>query len=244
MDDLLRKLDGQLQEAFTMPRSQNSNPDALDISYPSLKLPKIHSLIHYTHLIKLLGTPDNFDTEVTEHQHIADCKVPYLRSNKRDPQKQMVKFISRRSALATKYEFLEFYENSTELKENFKTSLGGQIRGYITLESAEMIFGLNLEGPLRTYLEDCNYPEGRGHYHRRRRAKWKQYRNLKDMKVYTFLHSEYTFIQGAQYIPLWNRLKYFRHSTSRFQTHSSMAKIYHTNVMQILDFMVAQDTTG
>ena len=145
MDELLRKLDSQFQEAFAAPMNQrsqktnpqntsksptkgkqsakstnskpNSPPDSSKLWYPSLKLPKIHSLIHYTHLIKLLGTPDNFNTEVTEHQHIADCKVPYRLCNKRDPAKQMVKFISCWGVLSAKHEFLEFIDKPPEPKQ-------------------------------------------------------------------------------------------------------------------------------
>src|SRR3954452_24929935 len=48
----------------------------------SLNLPKIHSLQHYEEKIIMFGTPDNFDTEYTEHQHIADAKDAYKRTNK------------------------------------------------------------------------------------------------------------------------------------------------------------------
>ena len=43
----------------------------------STSIPKIHSLQHYEQRVRDFGTPDNFDTEYTEHQYIVDTKQPY-----------------------------------------------------------------------------------------------------------------------------------------------------------------------
>src|SRR5215469_13706447 len=41
----------------------------LEVSPSSLNFPKFHSLQHYSESTKRFRTPDNADTEVTEHQH-------------------------------------------------------------------------------------------------------------------------------------------------------------------------------
>ena len=43
----------------------------------STSISKIHSLQHYKQRVKNFDTPDNFNTEYTEHQHIVDTKQPY-----------------------------------------------------------------------------------------------------------------------------------------------------------------------
>ena len=65
----------------------------------NLNLPKIHSLQHYEERIIMFGTPDNFDTEYTEHQHITDAKDAYKKTNKVNPISQMVKYIQHQTAL-------------------------------------------------------------------------------------------------------------------------------------------------
>ena len=59
----------------------------------NLNLPKIHSLQHYEERVLMFGTPDNFDTEYTEHQHITDAKYAYRKINKVNPIPQIVKYI-------------------------------------------------------------------------------------------------------------------------------------------------------
>ena len=40
----------------------------------STSILKIYSLQHYKQRVRDFGTPDNFDTEYTEHQHIVNTK--------------------------------------------------------------------------------------------------------------------------------------------------------------------------
>src|SRR4051812_32998449 len=61
-----------------------------DVEGCSEAFPKLHSLAHYIPRIRTWSTPDNYDTEYTEHQHIADAKQPYRRTNKNSPLGQMV----------------------------------------------------------------------------------------------------------------------------------------------------------
>src|SRR3954471_5348182 len=72
-----------------------------------MSIPKIHSLQHYEQQIRDFGTPDNFDTEYTEHQHIIDTKQSYVHTNKKDPIPQMIKHVQRRMVLEYKQMYLE-----------------------------------------------------------------------------------------------------------------------------------------
>lgn len=80
----------------------------------SMDIPKLHSLSHYINQVRRYGTPDNFDTEHMEHQHIS-VKDGYQRTNKRDPLPQMIKYFQRRSSLQMKQEYLDYLGNRTPL---------------------------------------------------------------------------------------------------------------------------------
>ena len=56
----------------------------------SVNLLKVHSLQYYNQQIREYGTPDNYDTEYTEHQHILDAKEPYRASNRCEATPQML----------------------------------------------------------------------------------------------------------------------------------------------------------
>ena len=71
-----------------------------------VNLPKIHSLNHYHQQVRTYGTPDNFDMKYTEHQHIADAKMVYKRTNKVNHIEQMVKHVQCRTALEMKQQYL------------------------------------------------------------------------------------------------------------------------------------------
>ena len=68
-------------------------------------LPKMHALAHYISRIREWGTPDNYDTEFTEHQHI-DSKKMYRRT-KINAEKQMAIHAERRMALEMKFAYSE-----------------------------------------------------------------------------------------------------------------------------------------
>ncbi|KAG8685349.1 hypothetical protein FRC11_010728 [Ceratobasidium sp. 423] len=57
-------------------------------------IPKIHMLQHYTHAIRMLGTPDGYNTEAPERLHIDLTKAGYHASNKVDDTEldQMAKY--------------------------------------------------------------------------------------------------------------------------------------------------------
>ena len=66
-----------LEHATELPKSFDDCKDEFQNVGCSVDLLKIYSLQHYNQQIREYGTPDNFDTEYTEHQHISDAKDPY-----------------------------------------------------------------------------------------------------------------------------------------------------------------------
>ncbi|CCO32034.1 hypothetical protein BN14_06086 [Rhizoctonia solani AG-1 IB] len=70
-------------------------------------IPKIHMIQHYVHLIKMLGTPDGYNTETSERLHIDFAKMGYRASNKVNVTKQMAVYIQRMEAIAMHEEYLE-----------------------------------------------------------------------------------------------------------------------------------------
>uniref|UniRef100_D8PN10 Uncharacterized protein n=1 Tax=Schizophyllum commune (strain H4-8 / FGSC 9210) TaxID=578458 RepID=D8PN10_SCHCM len=60
-----------------------------------LNIPKLHSLHHYISSIRLLGTTDNYNTEMFERLHIDFAKRGWRASNKRNAFPQMVAWLER-----------------------------------------------------------------------------------------------------------------------------------------------------
>ena len=58
-----------------------------------LNIPKFHSLHHYISSIRLLGTTDNYNTELFERLHIDFAKKGWRASNKRDTFPQMIRWL-------------------------------------------------------------------------------------------------------------------------------------------------------
>ncbi|KAG9124259.1 hypothetical protein FRC07_012232, partial [Ceratobasidium sp. 392] len=73
------------------------------------KIPKLHMLAHYTHMIREMGTPDGFNTEAPEHLHIEFAKEPWRASNKVRPLPQMVKYLQRQEAIRLHRAYLDQY---------------------------------------------------------------------------------------------------------------------------------------
>ena len=147
----------------------------------SVDLPKIHALYHYEERVKLFGTPDNFDTEYTEHQHIADAKHVYKRTNKVDPISQMVLHVQRRTALEMKYQYLDTLSNSQHISESvrYQYSLGSRAANCpVHIIHVERTYGFkDLEYCIRSYLHNCLFPEGEGKRHRVKKRNLPQLRN-------------------------------------------------------------------
>jgi hypothetical protein len=53
-------------------------------------LPRMHSMMHYRHLIEEFGAPGGLCTSITESKHIVAVKEPYRRSNRYEALWQML----------------------------------------------------------------------------------------------------------------------------------------------------------
>jgi hypothetical protein len=58
-------------------------------------IPKIHSMVHYVAMIRLLGSADGYNTEASERLHINYAKDAYQASNCKDYVKQMTTWLQR-----------------------------------------------------------------------------------------------------------------------------------------------------
>src|SRR5947209_6104186 len=98
------------------------------------------------------GTPDNYDTEYTEHQHIIDAKNPYRRSNKVNPLNKWLK---------------QLYLDTFTIALTTLLPLPPDGKGFSDLGSPTVpdvsdsfsFRGKNLELCIRSYLYDRQYPE-------------------------------------------------------------------------------------
>ncbi|QRW03561.1 beige protein [Ceratobasidium sp. AG-Ba] len=62
-------------------------------------IPKIHAAHHMAEQIRLKGTADNFSTETIEHLHIDTIKHAYPATNKKEWQKQTIRWLIRREKI-------------------------------------------------------------------------------------------------------------------------------------------------
>ena len=62
-------------------------------------LPKLHSLLHYTSLIRLFGTTNNYNTEQSERLHIDFAKDAYRTTNHKDKYPQMTVWLEHREKM-------------------------------------------------------------------------------------------------------------------------------------------------
>lgn len=140
-----------------------------DVSPSSLNFPKMHSLLHVSESTRRFGTPDNTDTEITEHQHRIDVKQPYRRTNKRDSLFQVIKFVERRTAFEDKLNYI-FSNNmsvdTSKTSEDFRHLSGVVFGGPIHIDEVSEIFGIRqLELAVQSFFHDLEFP-GTGYRHR------------------------------------------------------------------------------
>jgi hypothetical protein len=83
-----------------------------DVNHRFNKIAKLHMLSHYVHMIRELGPPDGYNTEVPEHLHIEYAKVPWQASNKVRPLPQMVTYVQRQEAVRIHHAYLDEYLES------------------------------------------------------------------------------------------------------------------------------------
>jgi hypothetical protein len=160
------------------------------ISGCSLNIPKMHALQHYAKQIPEFGSPDNFDTEYTEHQHIADAKIPYVHTNKRDHVPQMIRYNERKIVLETKKQYLENMEYTASIPNRVLCrSLGSRAKNSPIFISAGNQYGVkNLKLCIRNFLHNKLFPDGEGSRHR---VKKRNLPELESLQVFIIILFKY-----------------------------------------------------
>lgn len=93
--------------------------------HKDFEIPKLHSLLHYTAMIGLLGSADGYNTETPERMHIDFAKKAYKASNRRDYYKQMTRWLSRQAFIAYFSSYLTWLAiNPTPTEDNLASNAG------------------------------------------------------------------------------------------------------------------------
>ncbi|KAG8690402.1 hypothetical protein FRC11_011808 [Ceratobasidium sp. 423] len=89
---------------------------------PHFNIPKFHTMQHLFEQILAKGTADNFSTETIEHMHMDTLKDVFPATNKKDWEKQMIRWLTRREKIL---EFLLFqtWRKSLESRSQADDSL-------------------------------------------------------------------------------------------------------------------------
>lgn len=94
--------------------------------------------MHFTHQIRLHGTPDGYNTELPERLHIEVAKTGYRASNKRNYMSQMTKYMQRREAIAIWREYMEFMTPFTDINDDVDDDLDDSTSDPILDEEMEL----------------------------------------------------------------------------------------------------------
>ncbi|KAG1786944.1 uncharacterized protein HD556DRAFT_1449283 [Suillus plorans] len=78
----------------------------------NFNLPKLHATQHYTSMIRLYGTTDNYNTEYTEHLHIDLTKDAYRATNHKDEFAQMTQWLERKEKIVCHDKFIQWRLNT------------------------------------------------------------------------------------------------------------------------------------
>ncbi|KAG1759121.1 hypothetical protein EDD22DRAFT_995726, partial [Suillus occidentalis] len=74
----------------------------------SFNLPKLHFALHYTHMIRMYGTTDNYNTEYTERLHIDLAKDAYRSTNHKNEFAQMTTWLERREKIFRHEKYIQW----------------------------------------------------------------------------------------------------------------------------------------
>ncbi|KAI0365599.1 hypothetical protein BV20DRAFT_1038871 [Pilatotrama ljubarskyi] len=72
----------------------------VDIRPDGFALPRQHALVHYTHSIRLFGSPNGLCSSITESRHITAVKRPWRESNRNNPLGQILRTLTHLAKLA------------------------------------------------------------------------------------------------------------------------------------------------
>lgn len=98
------------------------------------EIPKLHAMKHYVEMIKLLGSADGYNTELSERLHIDLAKDAYQASNKRAFLKQMILWLTRQESLYLFDAYWKWHCKGVEVRDE-----GGGPPEVLTAEDDEPI---------------------------------------------------------------------------------------------------------
>ncbi|KAH7904150.1 hypothetical protein BJ138DRAFT_1019522 [Hygrophoropsis aurantiaca] len=105
----------RMQDALTMFHDNKDVFVELGIR-EHFNIPKVHSMLHYIHSIKLFGSADGFNTESPERLHIDFAKRAYRASNRRDYVIQMTTWLRRQESIYIQEAYLAWLGYGMDLQ--------------------------------------------------------------------------------------------------------------------------------
>lgn len=104
-EDELEKMEKDLATFHSLKDVFTDDDGPLQSSQGFHGIAKLHMLLHYSHLIRSLGSADGYSTEATERLHIDYAKLGYRASNRVNYTMQMCIYLQRRQAVKTHCSF-------------------------------------------------------------------------------------------------------------------------------------------
>ncbi|KAG1888962.1 uncharacterized protein F5891DRAFT_932086, partial [Suillus fuscotomentosus] len=74
----------------------------------NFNLPKLHAICHYTSMIRMFGTTDNYNTEYTERLHIDLAKDAYHATNHKHKFTQMTRWLERKEKIICHEQYIKW----------------------------------------------------------------------------------------------------------------------------------------
>ncbi|KAH9043546.1 hypothetical protein EDB83DRAFT_2227861 [Lactarius deliciosus] len=138
-----------------------------------MRIPKLHSLLHYRSSITLFGTTDNYNTEQSERLHIDFTKDAYRATNRKDEYTQMTAWLERREKVRMHTAFVELRTQSHLTSPPISTTLIGPLQvgarylkmtqhptvKAVTFDELAMDYGaVDFQDTLADFIALVNYP--------------------------------------------------------------------------------------
>ncbi|KAI9437471.1 hypothetical protein H4582DRAFT_1815428 [Lactarius indigo] len=153
--DTLRRLEDSLA-------SFHSNKDVfVDLGIRDhFNIPKVHSLIHYSSLIMLFGTTDNYNTEQTERLHIDFTKDAYRATNHKDEYQQMTTWLERCEKVQQRIAFIRRQQGTDQpATQCLKMTLHPSTKA-ASFDDLAMRYGaVEFQDTLADFIAQMNHPD-------------------------------------------------------------------------------------
>ncbi|EUC54474.1 hypothetical protein RSOL_050890, partial [Rhizoctonia solani AG-3 Rhs1AP] len=101
---------------------------------PHFNIPKFHTIRHILEQILAKGTADNFSTEVIEHMHMDTLKDAFPATNKKDWERQTIRWLVRREKIL---DFLLFQTWRKTVASRIVPQVGNAVQDTMAKDSAE-----------------------------------------------------------------------------------------------------------